>query len=302
MEKRQLIQSLLCLFFLIPFIGYGFSSGLLPDDELNNGKIVDIDSKQLQIGEDSCRGAITFRVKVAHLSSESPGLPSGVEDMYVHYQFGSTLGNEQLTEFEYGGTVLVAGGYFVPIYYHEVVVPVEIFDECFDDQDIDFTIVLRDVNGNYYPIQNYDAEQEIFTCQYFIKTCNEFCTGNCTHEAGTSPIWSGSIPIKSDFCDECTSPTPGNLNGSEGGTSFFSQITPNPFNSTAKLELNIDDSADLEVIIYDASGRVVSSWEDYAYKGNYNQEMNTSDWQNGIYYGIVKVGDQVERFRMVKIE
>ncbi|MCB0643179.1 MAG: T9SS type A sorting domain-containing protein, partial [Phaeodactylibacter sp.] len=60
--------------------------------------------------------------------------------------------------------------------------------------------------------------------------------------------------------------------------------TPNPFSTTTQISFNLKDNADVELRVYDALGRVVSSIQDYRTSGEQAMTYTNDGLQTGMYF------------------
>jgi hypothetical protein len=69
---------------------------------------------------------------------------------------------------------------------------------------------------------------------------------------------------------------------------------PNPFSSVVTFNVNLKNSAELSVKLYDLRGRVVKQVDSRSYsRGTHNVSMETSDLSNGMYLLQVKAGSDI---------
>jgi len=79
-------------------------------------------------------------------------------------------------------------------------------------------------------------------------------------------------------------------------------VYPNPAISTATIVLNLSNTADVNVVIIDMSGRIVKSVFAGKKTGAQSFEVNVEDMNSGLYFVVVNTGSvkQTARLSIVK--
>ena len=82
-------------------------------------------------------------------------------------------------------------------------------------------------------------------------------------------------------------------------------VSPNPFRSTARFQLNLESAADAVVTVHDVNGGVVRSWG----RGQASATMTWDGTDNtgkalppGVYFVQVEIGDQKSRSRITLVK
>jgi hypothetical protein len=77
--------------------------------------------------------------------------------------------------------------------------------------------------------------------------------------------------------------------------------SPNPFGDKLTLHVQTQEAAYLDILVFDALGRVVASWSEYKEQGGYNIVFdNTSRWGTGVFTWQVKTDKQTLSGKVVK--
>jgi len=83
----------------------------------------------------------------------------------------------------------------------------------------------------------------------------------------------------------------------------ISQNYPNPFNPSTKIDLEIPHDGNVQILLYDISGREVAKIVNEAKTaGYYSVIFNASDLSSGIYFYIIKAGEYQEAKRMMLVK
>lgn len=83
--------------------------------------------------------------------------------------------------------------------------------------------------------------------------------------------------------------------------SEFSSMTlyPNPANETLNMSINLNTGADVTVVAFDMSGKVLVNENHDMTAGANNLQYNVTEWSNGIYFFQVTTGDVTNTVRVV---
>lgn len=76
-------------------------------------------------------------------------------------------------------------------------------------------------------------------------------------------------------------------------------LYPNPANETLNMSINLNDGADVAVLAYDMSGKVIVNENHDMAAGQNTLQYNVSEWSNGIYFFQVTTGDVTNTVRVV---
>ena len=78
-------------------------------------------------------------------------------------------------------------------------------------------------------------------------------------------------------------------------------VSPNPFSNEFKLVMDLKEADYVDVAVYDALGRLVAAWNDYAGPGRQEIIFNkTSRWGKGVFTWQVRAGKSVESGKIIK--
>ena len=193
---------------------------------------------------------------------------------------------------------------------------------------------LVDENGNPYPFYNNMGLGGIFYCPVF---CDLPCDPE--EEPTCENNWSGNLVVECKECEEYplspggpdhTVVLPidsfvGNDNGNllnndrAYGTDNLSSIenpelhnktvnpsnsvkvSPNPVRSEMELLFSNEESEPIDIQIYDASGKIVFTQSSISDKGLNKINIQTNNWNEGIYFGKIESISNTQLFKIVKI-
>ena len=83
----------------------------------------------------------------------------------------------------------------------------------------------------------------------------------------------------------------------------FSSAYPNPFNPVTMLNFSVPNEMDVNVIVYDMTGRVVSELVNGLYEqGNHEVHWDASQQSSGIYFVKLQAGSHIETQKLVLIK
>lgn len=81
------------------------------------------------------------------------------------------------------------------------------------------------------------------------------------------------------------------------------QNYPNPFNPSTKINFSIPVSCNVNLTVYDASGRLLETvLQGYRPAGSYETEFNASGFASGVYFYSLRAGEFTETKRMVIVK
>jgi hypothetical protein len=81
----------------------------------------------------------------------------------------------------------------------------------------------------------------------------------------------------------------------------FSAVSyPNPFNGSANIELKLTEDATVSVVVFNLAGAVVSEvYSGDLYKGTHRFRFEAGQLPKGMYFGKIKVDNQVHTLKMI---
>jgi hypothetical protein len=90
------------------------------------------------------------------------------------------------------------------------------------------------------------------------------------------------------------------INYKAASNSFSAASYPNPFNGTANIELVLSEDATVNVTVFNLAGAVVSEvYNGELYKGTHRLQFEAGQLPKGMYFGKVRVGNQVQTLKMI---
>jgi flagellar hook assembly protein FlgD len=82
----------------------------------------------------------------------------------------------------------------------------------------------------------------------------------------------------------------------------YLNIYPNPFLTSARLEYSLSQNSDITIEIYDMSGKVISNLlKKRQSAGKYTIDFDGSEIPTGVYYCMLKTGNQVMTKKIIKV-
>lgn len=280
---------------------------------IDHGKIIDLDKDGdlIVLEGENCIPYVEVRVRLSNLDSfgggqfgiplSSPILQNpGGPNVFLHYQIGTASGALMLDNtFEF----LTSSTSGIDVFEKEFLIPLNIEDIsiiCYENL-ITFEFSFVNNSGNIFSIYNLSNEGNIFDCSWFVETGCQCTLAPCIGLTPDGLSVIGGLYAK-DYCEECEPQEIQIILRSDKNFESNLIFSPNPFKEYTKLELTLIEDSPIEVAIYDATGRIITSWEEHVSKGDYTKEFITTDWQNGLYFGLVRIGDKTESFQMIKID
>ena len=84
----------------------------------------------------------------------------------------------------------------------------------------------------------------------------------------------------------------------------LSQNYPNPFNPNTKIEYSVSKASDIQIKVFDITGREVESLvNNFLSPGKYSVDFNASDLSSGIYfYALVSNGSRIDTRKMILLK
>ncbi len=80
-------------------------------------------------------------------------------------------------------------------------------------------------------------------------------------------------------------------------------IQPNPTNENAEIKLNLTESGNINIELYNSNGEIISNvYNDYITNGEYNLPISLKNLSNGKYFVRVKFGDSIKDYSLVKMK
>ncbi len=108
------------------------------------------------------------------------------------------------------------------------------------------------------------------------------------------------IVTGSNGCSDTTTTVVQFAVGVEEASDFSSMtLYPNPANETLNMSINLNAGADVTVVAFDMSGKVLVNENHDMAAGSNNLQYNVSEWSNGIYFFQVTTGDVTNTVRVV---
>jgi thiol-disulfide isomerase/thioredoxin len=78
-------------------------------------------------------------------------------------------------------------------------------------------------------------------------------------------------------------------------------IYPNPFNTNVNFEIEIKKYTDLQISIYDNTGRLINQYErKKIMMGNYTKQINTESFRAGLYFLVINLNGKIQLKKIVK--
>lgn len=77
---------------------------------------------------------------------------------------------------------------------------------------------------------------------------------------------------------------------------------PNPFNAQTVIQFSMDISASARLTVYDVLGRAITSEEGYYIAGKHSIHWDGTDKPSGMYYYVIRYGDQILTGRMTLLK
>ena len=80
-------------------------------------------------------------------------------------------------------------------------------------------------------------------------------------------------------------------------------VYPNPFNPVTNISYYLNESADVEIVIYDLAGRKVQTLDNsFKESGEYTVSWDASNYSSGIYYIQISNGEMLKTQKMTLIK
>ncbi|MDZ7821593.1 MAG: two-component regulator propeller domain-containing protein [Candidatus Marinimicrobia bacterium] len=176
-----------------------------------------------------------------------------------------------------------------------------IWSDCMSDFTIEMNYqegVLEFAGAGTVP----DGEEEIFATLKF--TVKETFSADSTEIALTRLRWNEE-PIIGNVASAVFRKSVGTVNPDIPGTFTLSQNYPNPFNPTTTLQYGIPEASDVDLMIFDVTGRKIKSWQISSQQAGWHEVIwngtNQSGQQvsTGVYIYCLRAGDFVDTKKMV---
>ena len=79
------------------------------------------------------------------------------------------------------------------------------------------------------------------------------------------------------------------------------RVYPNPFNTTANIEYELEQPITVTIRIYDYLGKEIELIQNYQFRGKHTSVWNATGQPNGIYFYRLQAGNQTASGKMVKV-
>ncbi|MEO1516790.1 MAG: T9SS type A sorting domain-containing protein [Bacteroidota bacterium] len=308
MEIRVLERKI--LFFLCCLL-MGFSLEAQQrdgDDPQSNGgdanDAIVMDFEEGGPGGDPCKRRIRVTLDVANLDSNPEegtiyNLPTGVFDLYLSYDLDGVTGRQKFEDFTYLG--MTRNGVY--IFRSIVTIDFDVLSYCqssaSNDSRINYTYDLETAAGNPYPVDSHTDVGDIFTCEAFtFPTCTTRKGSNDDNTHYTGSLIQG--------CSTCLNShqTPTGKGDERASDQEQKNLrilaSPNPFTSELTLLLPENRDSELELRIFDASGKQLHAAQ-LGTDANSTYYLQTEHWSEGIYFCQLQMGHTAKIFKLVKI-
>lgn len=294
------------------------------------GRILDTQEDGRIVINSDCETTITFRVNVANWM---PGLPVDLPPMYLIYEIPGLLAANYAevkpSEFaDYGQSI---SGHTIHEWHLPVTVNLEnyLLNNEAPVLGYKLRLVSAPIGGISssnpfesfydYPVYYFIESDQFFSCQYLdISFGQEVDPPDCDVEIPSpfpyATFQIGALEVLNNGCLVGDFQTGGStlqappskeaqshsaLNDHENNLTAIS-FTPNPFSSELIAPLEVAKDTDMELVVFDASGKVVHQQTQYLQKGMHQIYLDTPNWPQGLYYARVKTGNDIQTHRLVK--
>ena len=125
------------------------------------------------------------------------------------------------------------------------------------------------------------------------------------HDANRSYLLNETINFESDMIiGDGLNPLNFNMNNiEEVSVLSISKAYPNPFNPSTNLDYSIMNSGNVEITVFDITGRKVSILENsFKNAGDYNIVWNAQNNTSGIYYIQILAGNELKTQKVVLLK
>ncbi len=238
----------------------------------------------------------------------SLSLPTHYDPMYLNYTYGNQTGTIFISDFNY---VHTPSGANMFIFSHSVTI--NISNECDGTSPtylvtVPHSYALETTNGAPYPVCNHLSAGDIFDCNYFevpicfsrripLRCDNDYLTTNGGD--GTMEIACGASCAPYDHLNG-----PGNGRSSDHSEELFNnklavEIMPNPFDTYLTIKWNKETIHPI-IRLYDASGRMIRTWQNKSYNENEAFQADTNDLSKGIYFLHIQNGKESTYEKVIK--
>lgn len=267
----------------------------------NNGLIKDLGDKagMPNPGPITCERSNKFTVELTNLL-EGGEIPGNVLIPHLSVRIYTDQGIlvDQIDEFNEFSFHDDESG--VPVFRQTETYNYDIRSVCLDGA----SVIIYDIqllaleDGEYipYPIhsnENYYGPDGVYSCEYFSLT-HSYC------DPYNSPAQNADYPtlyeIDHLLCGcayaesrEVLIPTTNNY-----------EVYPNPFVDQTILSLNMSTKDNVQVIIYDSTGKVVQRWNETYDSGRIEQVLNTETWTSGLYFIQIRTDKETQALKLIK--
>ncbi len=171
--------------------------------------------------------------------------------------------------------------------------------------EMSLALVSSTITDTPFPINDYSAEGEIFSCQNFDDcSVGGYSPPNDSNNSSINISRTIELECKATDCavNNATGSTKyrSSINEYFSASSFQASLSPNPTADFSLLNYTLEIASEVSYICFDATGKKISEAKDWQNAGFHQKRWNTSSWAPGLYWIQLKVGDQVETKRLVK--
>ena len=292
------------------------STGGTPEGCNNTTLLLNINNDCIGVGEATVRVA---NLVDNPINNQSYTFTDDVGDIYYEYSvLNQTTTIGPINTFTFKGEHVSGGnGQDYPIFEFTSVMIMDLSEPCEAGtvpMMVPFSVRLLDEYGNLYPIMNFAAEDNVFSCQVFFETCN-----GCIHppvgcNGGSPPVYNNLMAC--GVCGTCaksldlSGETPevennyqiADVPSTRAEISNGLNVQPNPFNDLLSVKYALESREDVLIEIFDSKGELVQFIDAAETQGENVLNVNTSDFLNGLYFCRIKIGSEVFIRKVVKIK
>ena len=326
-KHKKNLYSLFFSFFILGLVNtWGQGPGFeLTDTQLsevvNGGQIIDIEEEgrlanpsnnDLDIdlsSDENCRLHLLLYVFVANEEFSWP--PEN--GMYAEISFETYSHIFEITEFDYTWN----NSFDVPISFTRMPINFSVDELCSSSLGATLSTnfnarLLESPDGGQtfrdFSFQDHINQGQLFECDNFHATC---AAGWCGIENNCSNNPVNDFDLDGKFQMTCSAACGGDIVTEERGkeapkksvfsADFIPSVTPNPSTTHATLHYEIIQDTPVTFRVLDATGKVVRQSQDFREAGRHQKYLDTEAWPSGVYFVQIKVGNNIQHLRMVKI-
>ncbi|MFK8005212.1 MAG: T9SS type A sorting domain-containing protein [Saprospiraceae bacterium] len=246
-------------------------------------------------------------------------LPSHFPDMYIRasYLGGSSISplNSFFT-FTQGDTHVGLDGQSYNLFRVDISIPVDIGDQCVNGSvaAVPMSISLISPNQGLYPVGNFAAPHEAFSCRVFAETCSVCSDNQCGHK-DFPPVYDGSAcgPCSDDSCTsgKSSAPEKNELIKMEKEKSSEDEavdtkhrfaIQPNPFTDFFTIKNKNEDQVNFDIEIFDSNGNRVHFTQSKVLDANQTMDISNLNLSPGVYFCKIKTSSEIITKKIIKLK